>query len=314
LEAIVMARAFRRSAAGFTLVELLVVIAIIGVLVGLLVPAVQAAREAARKVQSQNNLRQIGLALTAFQSANQRYPAGYDANTGWAWSAMLLPHLDQQALFNRIDTDLSWANQPAAVSAELVALRLPVFNNPAAPNYEDRAEIVPGLALSRSHYVANAGVTAYWDEAGNPSKATAGIGPFFRNSRIRLSDVGDGMSNTVFVGEHTSVSDKTWVGVPPTGTPCLPKDLFELDFNADAAQAFVLGVTRFQTPSGVQRHAEAPAGAVNTVSQYYAPWGSPGAYFLYGDGSVRFIATRVALAPWRAMCTIDEGDSVAGID
>jgi prepilin-type N-terminal cleavage/methylation domain-containing protein/prepilin-type processing-associated H-X9-DG protein len=304
-----MARAFRRSAAGFTLVELLVVIAIIGVLVGLLVPAVQAAREAARKVQSQNNLRQIGLALTAFQSANQRYPAGYDANTGWAWSAMLLPHLDQQALFNRIDTDLSWANQPAAVSAELVALRLPVFNNPAAPNYEDRAEIVPGIALSRSHYVANAGVTAYWDEAGNPSKATAGIGPFFRNSRIRLSDVGDGMSNTVFVGEHTSVSDKTWVGVVPGAATCtINPARFPLTECDDAAPLVLAHSGPAVTEPGV---IHPPSDPLAHVCQFYGPWAGQGANILFGDGSVRWISTSINLEVWAAMSSRNGGEVFA---
>ena len=105
--------AFQRSSKagwrqGFTLVELLVVIAIIGILIALLLPAVQAAREAARRMQCTNNLKQIGIGLHNYHTANKAFPAGMiimdrSYPWGWSWSAAILPYLEQAQLEKQID-------------------------------------------------------------------------------------------------------------------------------------------------------------------------------------------------------------------
>jgi prepilin-type N-terminal cleavage/methylation domain-containing protein len=90
----------------FTLVELLVVIAIIGILVALLLPAIQAAREAARRSQCQNHLKNLGLACLNYESAKKRLPPGFvsspNLTEAWAWSAFILPYIEEQGIYDRI--------------------------------------------------------------------------------------------------------------------------------------------------------------------------------------------------------------------
>jgi len=117
-----------RSHRGFTLIELLVVIAIIAVLIALLLPAVQSAREAARRSQCVNNLKQLGLAVHNYESANQVFPMqciyndqnsggpgqGVQVN-GWTigWPVFILPQMEQQAAFNAYNFSFSVWDPPS---------------------------------------------------------------------------------------------------------------------------------------------------------------------------------------------------------
>jgi prepilin-type N-terminal cleavage/methylation domain-containing protein len=109
---------------GFTVVEVLVVIAIIGVLIALLLPAVQAARESSRRTACQNNLRQIGLGILHFESANGKFPPGKKwsgppkdpKSFTMAWSSFMLDYIEQGAIHDQINFKLSFtdpANLPA---------------------------------------------------------------------------------------------------------------------------------------------------------------------------------------------------------
>jgi prepilin-type N-terminal cleavage/methylation domain-containing protein/prepilin-type processing-associated H-X9-DG protein len=107
----------------FTLVELLVVIAIIGILVGLLLPAVQAAREAARRMQCSNNLKQLGLAVHNFASANRDdIPMLGEAQEGGHWSAFILPYIEQDALFGALTFgEMNWAAGVAPTDPQITS-------------------------------------------------------------------------------------------------------------------------------------------------------------------------------------------------
>ena len=95
---------------GFTLVELLVVIGIIGILIGLLLPAVQQAREAARRVQCQNNMHQIGLAMHNYHSQFKRLPPQRTANGFHGWAIFTLPFLEKQNVFETYDMGRRWSS------------------------------------------------------------------------------------------------------------------------------------------------------------------------------------------------------------
>ena len=129
----------RRPYRGFTLVELLVVIAIIGVLIALLLPAIQAARESARRSQCQNNMRQLGVALSNFESSRRQFPTGgqgtlpgttqtsYDLQSTFT---LLLPYLEATAQAELMNlqfayNDKRWPGNQLAAKTRLDMLLCP---------------------------------------------------------------------------------------------------------------------------------------------------------------------------------------------
>jgi prepilin-type N-terminal cleavage/methylation domain-containing protein/prepilin-type processing-associated H-X9-DG protein len=314
---------------GFTLIELLVVIAIIAVLIALLLPAVQQAREAARRTQSRNNLKQIGIALHNYHDAHKVFPAAYLANTrhpsrdpntfdgpnGFAWGTMLLPYLDQAPLYNSIRTDLPcWAPQ----NASAVAINLPVFMSPSATNSNGPMIVRDGSGnelarFGRAHYVANAGQDEPWAYQLEDYSQIAN-GPMYRNSKIRTADVTDGLSNTIFIGEHSIVSDKTWVGVVPGAEVCaidparFPMTTCDaaatlVNVHSGPAQDEIDPVTGFAP-------IHPPNSPLCHVCQMYSPHAG-GAHVLLGDGSVRFVSQFIHQPTWAALSSCRGNEVVA---
>ncbi len=219
----------------FTLVELLVVIAIIGVLVALLLPAVQAAREAARRSSCSNNLKQQGIALHNFHDTFNRLPPGcatdmqpFGTNpagtaNGWgsSWMVYILPQVEQGALYDKLLFNGS--------SGHTHAGNLSYFNNVVVKGYVcPSSTTTPRLIarnsvnIARADYVGIAGAVdsadffpaAYPWTDGTEKVGTYGIssgaGTFFHNSQINMAAMTDGTSNTVIVGEQsTMMKDST---------------------------------------------------------------------------------------------------------
>jgi prepilin-type N-terminal cleavage/methylation domain-containing protein len=189
-----------RVAAGFTLVELLVVIAIIGVLVSLLLPAVQAAREAARRCSCANNVSQIGLALHNHEFHMEHFPAGVTNPDGpirsveegshISWIVRILPYMEQQAIARNFEEA---AGAYGEANQEVRAARISVLVCPSSPE--------PFSSQTEGKEIAPTTYAGCHHDAEAPIDAT-NKGILFLNSKTRFSDIEDGSSNTLLIGEH----------------------------------------------------------------------------------------------------------------
>jgi len=210
---------------GFTLVELLVVIAIIGILIALLLPAIQAAREAARRSQCNNNLKQFGLALHNYIDAIKVFPplavgtTTGSPNDGNRLSprVMLLPYMEQQALWDRIRS----GGTGALYANNLTGVYPPMGNVAWDGNYVPWRQTIPSYICpsevydmtsnftdtARSNYVFCVGETMSGNNANTGPCLYGGGGQCrgifsYMNSKTAIAAVLDGTSNTAMVSEH----------------------------------------------------------------------------------------------------------------
>lgn len=270
-------------------------------------------------------------------------PLTWDAGPGWGWGAHLLPFVEAGNIADGLNFDLPiWETN----HRESIQSQLPIFLCPSSSGDDKPFTVVDesrhsyspdgatDLVLGRSHYVASHGQESAWGpEAGiaitgdvftdiytsatrtvsiSGDVARVADGPYYRNSKTRISQVKDGTSNSIFLGEHSSrLSDKTWVGVVPDA---IVHPRFSSPENGhDGAATMVLV---HAGPSGGELDITGfpiihPVNfPTYHVGQMYSEHPG-GGNVSFGDGSVHFFRQDIDLFTFAELSSINEGE-VAG--
>lgn len=316
-----MIRFPRRRERGFTLIELLVVIAIIAILIGLLLPAVQKVREAAARTKCQNNLKQIGLAMHNFNDTTGHLPGNIrPVATGTVrvrWATFLLPYYEQDNVYRIYDQTVNWShpnNRPA------VSIQLKVLQCPSAPD-EDRLDYNPD---GDPPFVGFVGAGDYSGIYGiHPSLVVAGLvdnanpGILSKSEKVRLTDVKDGLSNTIHItesaGKPNLYQGGKLVGTPPTvfvqgGGWCRPASDIPWLEGLSADGTALGGTVGINAANGIQKtvYPDSRYGTDGT-GQIYG-FHSGGVNAVFGDGSVHFIRQTIDLRTLARLITRNGGE------
>lgn len=275
-----------------------------------------------------------GVADFSVEVNGVRFPDHHrNGGNGFAWGAMLLNYLEQQQLWAEFNFEAPcWAETnrlPAGTSVEVYLC--PSSIGPRGPTSITRGDFGTGDPVASStpypnpirfaiaHYVTNAGRAEPWgaERVGaygmnldqplpiatpNGTSQTVSIdGPFFRNSRTKYADVIDGLAQTVFVGEHSSVlSEKTWVGVVPSSASC-PSPRFRFsDCNGSGAYVSAhSGPDPGDLPNVIIHAPNNPfAHTCGMFSDH-----PKGGNVLFGDGHVQFVQEQIDPFTWSALAS-----------
>ena len=334
-----MKRQLRRH--GFTLIELLVVSAIIAVLIARLLPAVQAAREAARRAQCVNNLKQIGLGVMNYESANGCFPPGEKGCCWGTWGIFILPFIEQSQLYNAWNTYGS--NNPSggaldslfryagAVNTTVTSSQVSAYMCPTDPN----AGTLGGRATRYFNYAVNYGngdqaqnpaetFPAQWNpsvtiqfngapfgDMGSPLIDDAGYaGGMLALPTVKLSAITDGTSNTLMASEHR-------IAVPQNSGDLRgyfywgPSASFNTSIPPNSTYPDVMG----NGGCGVQ-NPPCNGGLNNSLGNTEVYLGARsfhagGVNATMCDGSVRFVKNTIAPTIWMALGSSQGGEIVS---
>jgi prepilin-type processing-associated H-X9-DG protein len=306
----------------------LVVIAIVGALVALLLPAVQAAREASRRSSCINNLKQLGLALQSFHTAQRRFPPGRGGPAPMVFSpqAYLLPYIEEGSLEGQIDFTLA--------PTSLTIAGVPYSGNVNKPAAEQAVRVlmcptdvaegrVYGSTFGGTNYAANAGSGTL-----NFGSLTKADGIFFITSRIDFPKVTDGSTYTVAFSERqlgngqpqpASSRDNNQLVIwelnntmPFGPTPCEAAVSSSGSWYSQRGAKWILGnygntlYNHYYLPNSQQwdcMNLPQQMGLMTARSNHPG-----GVNVSFCDGSVRFVEDNVRIEVWRAAATRAGGE------
>jgi prepilin-type N-terminal cleavage/methylation domain-containing protein/prepilin-type processing-associated H-X9-DG protein len=297
---------------GFTLVELLVVIAIIAMLVALLLPAVQSAREAARRTQCTNQVKQIAIGILNYESSFKRLPDGIFVKIpeqcvagdcrGTGMFVTILPYLEDIAienLYKPFYTDsrgwLSWI-----ANANFAQITIPGYICPSETRWSEfpTRRTYFGVAGGKTRVHAHYRGDTYHD------------GVFYQNSRLKLSNIKDGMSHTMAIGESSHAH--YWGQGPGYGVASIGGPVWWA-----AGDACILSdCNRVQSVGRIVLSTKYPLNSVIPLGplENNLPFGSEhpgGGHFAFCDGHVSFLVTDIDFRAYQALSTRKAGDEAA---